>query len=46
MRNLLAFDKELSDIDEVYGLIQTRLDDLELFAKQIEDYVAPETRPQ
>ena len=43
MRNLLAFDKELSDIDEVYGLIQTRLDDLEAFATQIEAYLAPES---
>jgi uncharacterized protein YutE (UPF0331/DUF86 family) len=46
MRNLLAFDKELSDIDEVYGLIQTRLDDLELFAKEIEAYLAPENRAE
>ena len=39
-------DEEDSDIDEIYGLIQTRLDDLELFAKQVEAYLAPETRPE
>jgi uncharacterized protein YutE (UPF0331/DUF86 family) len=43
MRNLLAFDRELSDIDEVYGQMQGRLDDLLAFAAQIERYVGPES---
>ena len=43
MRNLLAFDRELSDIDEIYGLMQGRLDDLLSFAFQIERYVGPES---
>ena len=42
MRNLLAFDRELIDIDDVYGQMQGRLDDLDEFARQIERYLSPE----
>lgn len=41
MRNLLAFDRELSDIDDVYGQIQGRLDDLDDFARQVEAFLRP-----
>ncbi len=39
MRNLLAFDRERTDLDEVHGLIQNRLDDLDEFARQVENYL-------
>lgn len=42
MRNLLAFDKERTDIDEVYGVLQSRLDDLDEFGRQVEAYLGPE----
>jgi uncharacterized protein YutE (UPF0331/DUF86 family) len=41
MRNILAFDREMSDIDDVYGQIQGRLDDLDQFALQVESFLAP-----
>ncbi len=41
MRNLLAFDRDLSDIDDVYAQIQGRLDDLDEFSRQVEQYLAP-----
>lgn len=42
MRNLLAFDRERTDIEEVYGLVQNRLGDLDDFARQVESYLGPE----
>ncbi|MGH2451500.1 MAG: type VII toxin-antitoxin system HepT family RNase toxin [Candidatus Limnocylindria bacterium] len=39
LRNLLAYDREQTDIDEVYGHIQTRLPDLAAFADQIERFL-------
>lgn len=39
MRNLLAFDRERTDIDDVYAQIQSRLDDLDEFARQVEAYL-------
>ncbi len=42
MRNLLAFDRERTDIDEVHRLIQSRLGDLDDFARQVEAYLGPE----
>ena len=39
LRNLLAFDREQTDIDDVYGQIQTRLPDLRAFADQVERFV-------
>lgn len=36
LRNLLAYDREQTDIDDVYRQIQTRLADLRAFADQIE----------
>lgn len=39
LRNLLAYDREQTDIDDVYGQIQTRLADLQAFADQIERFV-------
>jgi uncharacterized protein YutE (UPF0331/DUF86 family) len=41
MRNLLAFDRELSDIDDVYAQIQGRMDDLDEFASQVEAFLGP-----
>ncbi len=41
MRNLLAFDRERTDIDDIYGLIQGRLGDLDEFARQVEAYLGP-----
>ena len=43
MRNLLAFDRERTDIDEVHGILQNRLDDLDEFARQVHTYIGPET---
>jgi uncharacterized protein YutE (UPF0331/DUF86 family) len=39
LRNLLAFDREQTDIDDVYGQIQTRMQDLGAFAEQVERFV-------
>ena len=39
LRNLLAYDREQTDIDDVYGQIQTRLADLRAFSDQIERFV-------
>jgi uncharacterized protein YutE (UPF0331/DUF86 family) len=39
LRNLLAYDREQTDIDDVYRQIQTRLVDLRAFADQIERFV-------
>ena len=39
LRNLLAYDREQTDIDDVYRQIQTRLPDLRSFADQIERFV-------
>ena len=39
LRNLLAYDREQTDIDDVYRQIQTRLPDLRAFAEQVERYV-------
>ena len=39
LRNLLAYDREQTDIDDVYSQIQTRLADLQAFSDQIERFV-------
>ena len=39
LRNLLAYDREQTDIDDVYQQIQTRLADLRSFADQVERFV-------
>jgi uncharacterized protein YutE (UPF0331/DUF86 family) len=39
LRNLLAYDREQTDIGEVYGLIQDRVADLGAFADAIERFV-------
>ena len=39
LRNLLAYDREQTDIDDVYAQIQTRLTDLGSFADQVERFV-------
>ena len=39
LRNLLAYDREQTDIDEVYGHMQTRLNDLSAFADQIDAFL-------
>ena len=39
LRNLLAYDREQTDIDDVYTQIQTRLPDLRAFADQVERFV-------
>ena len=39
LRNLLAYDREQTDIDDVYRQIQKRLPDLRAFADQIEHFV-------
>jgi len=39
LRNLLAYDREQTDIDEVYGHVQSRLGDLAGFAEQIEAFL-------
>ena len=39
LRNLLAYDREQTDIDEVYGHMQTRLPDLAAFADQIDGFL-------
>ena len=43
LRNLLAYDREQTDIDEVYGHMQTRLDDLAAFADQIDVFLGDGT---
>ncbi len=39
LRNLLAYDREQTDIDEVYGHLQTRTADLASFADQVERFL-------
>jgi uncharacterized protein YutE (UPF0331/DUF86 family) len=39
LRNLLAYDREQTDIDEVYGQMQTRVNDVVAFADQVEKFV-------
>ncbi|HUQ16777.1 MAG TPA: HepT-like ribonuclease domain-containing protein, partial [Candidatus Saccharimonadales bacterium] len=39
LRNLLAYDREQTDIDEVYGHMQSRLPDLAAFADQIDGFL-------
>ena len=39
LRNLLAYDREQTDIDDVYRQIQTRLVDLRAFADQVQKFV-------
>jgi len=39
LRNLLAYDREQTDIDDVYGQIQTRVADLAAFADQVERFI-------
>src|SRR5712692_9544678 len=39
LRNLLAYDREQTDIDDVYGQIQTRVPDLVAFAEQVDRFV-------
>ena len=43
LRNLLAYDREQTDIDEVYGHMQTRLTDLAAFADQVDSFLGDET---
>lgn len=43
LRNLLAYDREQTDIDEVYGQIQTRLGELASFADQVERFLGTDT---
>ena len=43
LRNLLAYDREQTDIDEVYGHMQTRLADLSAFADQIDVFLGDGT---
>lgn len=40
VRNLLAYDREQTDITEVYGLIQDRAGDLAAFADAVERFIA------
>ncbi len=39
LRNLLAYDREHTDIDEVYGLIKDRVADLAAFADEVERFL-------
>jgi uncharacterized protein YutE (UPF0331/DUF86 family) len=39
LRNLLAYDREQTDIDDVYGQIQTRVADLGAFADQVHRFI-------
>jgi uncharacterized protein YutE (UPF0331/DUF86 family) len=39
LRNLLAYDREQTDIDDVYSQIQTRVTDLAGFADQVERFI-------
>ena len=43
LRNLLAYDREQTDIDEVYTQVQTRVPDLLAFADQIERFIGADT---
>ena len=43
LRNLLAYDREQTDIDEVYGHMQTRLADLATFADQVDSYLGDDS---
>ena len=43
LRNLLAYDREQTDIDEVYGHMQTRLTDLAAFADQVDSFLGDGT---
>ena len=43
LRNLLAYDREQTDIDDVYQQIQTRLPDLRAFADQVERFLGAGT---
>src|SRR5213593_3175018 len=43
LRNLLAYDREQTDIDDVYQQIQTRLPDLRAFADQIDRFLGAGT---
>ena len=39
LRNLLAYDREQTDIDDVYSQLQTRVTDLAAFADQVDRFV-------
>ena len=39
LRNLLAYDRESTDIGEVYGLIQDRVTDVAAFADEVERFI-------
>lgn len=39
LRNLLAYDRDQTDIDDVYAQIQTRLTDLRAFADQVQRFL-------
>src|SRR6266545_1589307 len=39
LRNLLAYDREQTDIDDVYRQIQTRITDLQAFAEQVDTFL-------
>ena len=39
LRNLLAYDRESTDIGEVYGLIQDRVTDIAAFADEVERFI-------
>ena len=43
LRNLLAYDREQTDIDEVYTQVQTRVPDLLAFADQIERFIGADS---
>src|SRR5439155_24030562 len=43
LRNLLAYDREQTDIDDVYQQIRTRLPDLRAFADQIDRFLGAGT---
>jgi uncharacterized protein YutE (UPF0331/DUF86 family) len=43
LRNLLAYDREQTDIDEVYTQVQTRVADLLAFAEQIERFIGADS---
>jgi uncharacterized protein YutE (UPF0331/DUF86 family) len=43
LRNLLAYDREQTDIDEVYGHMQSRLADLASFADQVDVFLGDGT---
>ena len=43
LRNLLAYDREQTDIDEVYDQVQTRIADLLAFADRIERFIGADS---